>query len=251
MWESGSWDYFTDCSMFYLVLFNAVFLSNSITAWLPFLCWLQDHPKLLSYISHRARSLNIFKNTSQGKMKSARIRAWEFIGHCFLIDDAQCFDNPGISKNLYASYSLQYEQRHTTSSCAVIAGLWEVSILNTGSLLSHTIYLYLEMRPHALGVIPGLLFMLFPSPCNSDHPQKGAGFTLWSRWEQGPLSCTPPTPQFRLRTAIAGFACSLINKKWFKTTYRLSVPHTRRDENVSYSDVAFEIVVTRLMWILI
>lgn len=56
-------------------------------------------------------------------MKSACIRAWEFIGNSFLIDDAKRFDNPGISKNLYASYPLQWEHGHTTSSCAVIAGL--------------------------------------------------------------------------------------------------------------------------------
>lgn len=56
-------------------------------------------------------------------MKSARIRALEFIGNSFLIDDVQCFDDPCISKKLHACSPLQCEQRHTTSSCAVKAGL--------------------------------------------------------------------------------------------------------------------------------
>lgn len=108
VWESCSWDYFTDCSMFYWLLFNAISFSNSITAWLAFLCWLYNHAKLVFCIPCHALSPKNCRKTSWGGMKLAHIRAWGLIGNCFSTDDTQCFDSTGISKKLHAYYPLQW-----------------------------------------------------------------------------------------------------------------------------------------------
>lgn len=54
--------------------------------------------------------------------------------------------------------------------------------------------------------------------------------------------CTTPPWLFDLRTALTGLYLFL---------YKQHVPHTMQDEKVNFSDVAFAVVATRQMWVLI
>lgn len=166
-----------------------------VIAWLAFLCWLQDHPKLPSYILHHEPSLEIWKKTSWGQMESAPIRHWSLYG--IVMHNALTIRVLLTNFMLVFPYSLNTDTQHPAVleqlPCGKLGKTWYFKY-RLSSLLHH-ILLFRNVAPHP-GNHSRTCLRAVSSPLQFLSAQKGAA--------GNGDAALHPNPECSWRTALTG-----------------------------------------------